>query len=230
MPLSFRSLATAGLLGVLLTGCMYPGSLPLSYRKLRKQPFQAVEVLLKDQGPQDPEPLASKLGVPGYDGVSPMAHLLRLNLIGAPSFLSASRSRSLLLGTGGGMVLGAASTYGFGTLPSASVVAGGAGVGLLLGLGIVLYQYPREQGLVERLGYRPIQFSGKLTVAVKGEGGGYGLPTVDGPLPNVDARPFLRPLPPEQRTETDIRKESLRAYLEALGAEFARKGVPAPKA
>jgi hypothetical protein len=232
MPLSFRSLATAGLLCALLTGCLFPGRLPLSYRKLRKQPYQAVEVILKDQGPQDPEPLASRLGVPAYDGVSPMASLLRISLIGnAPPGVPASRPKALLIGSGAGLVLGVATVYlfSFTAWPSASAVAAGAGAGLVFGLGATLYEYPRDQALAARLGYRPWHFRGDLTVAVKGEGGGYGLPTVDGPLPNVDARPFLRPLPPEQRTEADIRKESVRAYLEALGERLAKKGVPGPR-
>ena len=228
MPLSFRSLATAGLLCALLTGCMLPEQLPLSYRKLRREPFQAVEVLLQGQGPQDPEPLATRLGVPVYDGVTPMAHLMRISLIGSPALLPDSRPKALLVGSGLGLVLGAGTTVAFslGTLPTAGAVAAGAGVGLLAGLGIVLYQHPRDQALAERLGYRPMHFRGNLTVGVKGEGGGYGVPTVDGPLPHVDSRPFLRPLPLEQRTEGEIRKESLRAYLEALGDALAKKGVP----
>jgi hypothetical protein len=231
MPLSFRSMAVAGLLCAFLSGCMLPEQLPLSYRKLRREPFQAVEVLLKDQGPQDPEPLATRLGVPGYDGVSSMAHLLRISLIGSPSVLPASRPKALLLGSAVGLALGAGTTVGFslGTLPTAGAVAAGAGVGLLAGLGIVLYQYPRDQALVARLGYRPMHFRGQLAVGVKGEGEGYGALTVDGPLPNVDPRPFLRPLPLERRTESEIRKESLRAYLEALGEALAKKGVPGPR-
>jgi len=103
-----------------------------------------------------------------------------------------------------------------------AAIAGGAGGLLGFGYGPVWYQ--KNQALLKELGYLPWHFTAEWEVQERRPGlpdeviagSRNAPPPFVHQTPHLDLRPHLKPLPPESRSQADIRQTNLRAYGEAL--------------
>jgi hypothetical protein len=88
------------------------------------------------------------------------------------------------------------------------------GAGLLIGLACSPFHYQADQRFLQQKGYLPSRVDGKWFIS------GPGQTEPSGTLPVLDFRDQLPKLPPEARTEADIRRESLRAYAKTLALRW----------
>ena len=199
---------------------------------VRKEAFVAVEVILPDPAEAQAmaERLGQRLGVPVYEPKLGAARVLRLQpRISDPGAWSGSLTKTLLVNAGLGALLGlTVPGWGGVYIPTTQLtfekLAAG---GLVLGLGVGLYAYHAHQAQFRQLGYYPASCAFLDTqVVLQGDTGGYGT-IVKFPPISLDVRPYLKPLPPERRTPAEIRRESLRAYTDALGGYLVSNGIPA---
>jgi hypothetical protein len=209
-----------------LGGCRRPQT------DLRLPALQAVDLVLEVKGvpvPLGEEPrrrLAEGLGLPVYDETGEPAKVLRVALAGSATASWAGNLALTTLATSGtGLLLGVSAATGFGYAPwNARAVAIGAGAGFLLGLGSGPFIHHTHMVQFRALGYHPWRFHGKLLVLLPGVDGGSA--TVTGySLDALDPGPHLKPLPPERRSEAEIRAASLAGYLEALVLHLRAKGL-----
>ena len=197
---------------------------------LREQPVHGVEVVLKVDGatPEEAQVLLAKLaegfGVPvaAPEPLPVPYRVFRLTLSGSRNTyeqLGLGATWAATAGAGllaGGLVPLYAGPLAFPAVPI------GAGVGLLGGLVYGPSHYSSNQALLKEMGYLPWSFRSDWEVLERNPA----------PLEQViarqnsaylDFRPYLRPLPPGERTEAAARQASLRAYAEALVKHFGKK-------
>ena len=211
---------------ILALGCNLPGTAMVSPWD---QPFEAVEVILPN--PAEAQAMAAslgrRLGVPVYDARLGTRRSLRLKAtLNDLSTWQGSLSRTLLTHGGVGGLIGLGSATQFASITLSTAEKTGA-VGLVLGLGWGLHVFLAGQDEFRRLGYYPAYCAlMTLEVVSHDETGRYGT-IARTPHLDLDVRPYLKPLPPEARTPAAIRKASLDAYTEALGAYLVKAGMPA---
>lgn len=227
-----RCLTVAAWAGLLfLTGCRYP-----TVADLWKQPLQAVELTLEVDGKPVPVPaeatarLVQGLGLPAYAAGSGDPRVLRVALKGRPTGTWAGSAVKTSLRTSGfGLLFGAAAATGFGYGPvNGPAIAIGAGAGFVLGLGYGPFAHHAQVRQSRELGYFPWSFGGELIVMVPGADGA--LARIQAmPLAPQNPAPHLQPLPPDRRSEAEIRDRSLEAYAEALARYLVKQGLVNPR-
>ena len=210
---------------------------------VRERPVQRVELVASVEGMAPLEEkavlaqLAEGFGVSGQapDPVMEPTRVFRLTLKGKPN-PEATRGLGMtwLVTTGQGLLLGVAVPGAAGAIwTSWRSVAIGAGAGALIGFGYGPIRYQNNQALAQEMGYLPWVFTAEWEVLERGPGGIQTLIAssenrfpfyLGGPTTYLDLRPHLRPLPPDSRSEADVRQASLRAYVEALVKRFRTKG------
>ncbi|MBI1751726.1 MAG: hypothetical protein HY014_11950 [Acidobacteria bacterium] len=215
---------------------------------LREKGAQGIELVQKVPGmtPEEEKAMVARLGEGLGVPVDPAkarpdpTRIFRLTLSGKTDpNAGRDRRKTVLVSTGYGALFGAlcpaaAFTY-WQTLRSAAIAAGAGGI-LGLGYGPIWYQHNQET--LKELGYLPWHFEANWEVLERSREKddvvasrwnqvpfGFGLIT-----PTLDLRPHLRPLPPESRSEADIRQACLRAYADALLEHLRKRGVQAPAA
>jgi hypothetical protein len=201
---------------------------------LREQPVRQIELVQQVQGMTSTEEnelvaqLSAGMGIPSGTPVLPEGptRVFRLTLKGAPNpNVERTFTRTLLVSTGYGLLAGAllpALAWTHWETAKSALIA--TGVGGVLGFAYGPIWYKKNQSLQKELGYLPWTFTAEWTVIERRPGhpdkevatsgqpvGPFGRVT-----PNLDLKPFLRPLPPDRRTEADVRQASLKAYGEAF--------------
>lgn len=197
---------------------------------LREQPIHGVELILSVDGitPEDEQALKAQLaegfGVPvvAPEPLPLPYRVFRLTLRGGRNPYEQqglAATWAATAGTGllaGGLLPLSAGAFG---LPAVPI---GAGLGLLGGLVYGPSHYASNQARLKEMGYLPWVFRGDWEVLERNP------PPQEQVLarqnsPALDVRPYLRPLPPGERTAAAARRASLRAYGEALVKHFGKK-------
>lgn len=208
----------------------------------RQRPVDRVELVQAVAGmtPAEEQALVAQvaegLGLPaGAPGADPgPTRVLRLTLKGRPS-PSAGRSlaRTVLVSTGEGLLFGAlcpAMVFQVWTTVRSAALASGLGAVAGLAYGPVWYRANQDQ--IRELGYLPWGFTADWEILDRRPGRPDGVAArsvaesayrFSPATPVLDLRPHLRPLPPEARSDADIRQASLRAYGAALVQRFRPK-------
>lgn len=198
---------------------------------LRERPAQRVELVLDvtDATSEDArivtEEMTRGLGVvgDGKDVPPKVSRVFHLTLHG-------TKNRDEGRGLGATWVASASEGLVIGFLfpisaaPPVGVVASPicAGLGLLVGIGYGPTRFDKNQTLLKEKGYLPWVFLADWEVRERGPGG-LDASVAETRNTHLDIRPFLRPLPPEDRSEAAARRASLRAYVEALVHHFKPK-------
>jgi hypothetical protein len=209
---------------------------------LRERSVQRVEVVQSVKGMTPDEEkavvaqLAQGLGIPNEpsDPAAGSIRVFRLTLRGQPNtMMGAGLGKTLLVSTGTGALVGAliptAALTIWATWRSAAIATG---VGGILGLGYGPIWHQHNEALQKEVGYLPWGFiadwevlerrpgRGEEVVAVRRSSRPWGFGRV---TPQLDLKPHLHVLPPEARTEADVRQASLKAYVEALVKHVKQK-------
>lgn len=202
---------------------------------LRERPVQRIELVQSVKGMTPDEEkavvaqLAEGLGLPSEpsDPAAGSIRVFRLTLRGQPDAMAgAGLGKTLLVSTGTGALVGAlipaAALMIWTTWRSAAIATG---VGGLLGLGYGPIWYEHNEALLKEVGYLPWGFIADWEVLERRPGQGEEVVAVRRSLrpwgfgratPHLDLKPHLPALPPEARTEAEVRQASLKAYVEAL--------------
>jgi hypothetical protein len=224
----------SALLLVLGCACKRPETALREHRAQRVELVQTVVGMTPEEEQALVAQISAGLGVgtSGPGGKDNSTRVFRLLLKGKPNpDLSRGRGKTVAVMAGEGLLLGA--LFGSGaivyTFTSLKVTALGAGLGGVLGLAYGPTRYDQNQARLQEQGYLPWAFSAEWEVVDRVPPfGEERVAHTDNTY--LDIRPFLRPLPPEQRTPADTRRASLRAYGEALVQRFRgkhQKGLPA---
>ena len=208
---------------------------------LRERPVQRVELVLTAKGatPEEERTLLAQLsegfGLPPAppEEVAGPNRVFRLTLSGAPDLMAGrGLGSTCAISAGVGALLGAViPSAGFAIWTTWRSAALAVGAGGLLGLGYGPTWYKHNEALQQELGYLPWGFSAEWEVLERSPRFGeevvacsrnppffFGRQT-----PYLNLRPYLKPLPPESRSEEAIRQASLRAYGEAFLEHFRKK-------
>lgn len=228
-------LLLAGLLMVLGGACKRPET------AVRERPVQRIELVQMVPGmtPDEEKALVAQLsqglGIPGdtsEEGPGPV-RIFRLTLKGGPNpNVGRGLGKTLLISTGSGALVGLLiPAFGFTTWATVRSAALATGAGGLLGLAYGPFWFKENQSLEQEMGYLPWYFIaewdvlerrprfGEEVVAHSGSPGiFFGRRT-----PHLDLRSTMKPLPPESRSEAEVRQASLKAYGEALVKHFRKK-------
>lgn len=193
----------------LAIGCTRPET------TLKREPVQVLQLTFKDGPDPAMEPAFSealRLPLASAADSSPEPRTLHLEIRTRPNpFEGHGWFRYALWDSGLGSLFGLqVGVIGF----NLRFCAYATGAGLLAGVACSPFHYQADRRFRMAKGYLPWVIDGKWYVS------GPGKSRPSGELPILDFRDLLPVLPPDARTEADIRRESLRGYAKALGTHW----------
>ena len=198
---------------------------------LYKQPknIQAVEVICEEptSAKLASSMLAERLGVPVYNETSGNKQVLRLTLTESDtSKWAGSLTKTWALDSAGFLLAGFLVPLPL-TCTTWAAVGTTSGVGLITGIIYGPFDYHANQNQFKQVGYYRWSIKLKDVELVLRRPDGPSVVMISYRIPNFDNRAFLKPLSKEACSKEEIKKQSIKAFMDAIFDYLDKEKIPA---